>query len=81
MPEQGRRISPSLKDMDTYPSEGAYMEVRVGDIYIRNSDDEIYRVKNIDNTMVILELEDGGRLTLTDIFGLKKAYVKKEPNH
>ncbi len=54
------------------------MDVKVGDIYIRNSDDKIYRVKTIDNTMIILESEDG-HLALTDIFGLEKAYRKKEP--
>jgi hypothetical protein len=56
------------------------MDVKIGDIYIRESDGKIYRVKKIDNTMVVLESEDGSRLTLTDIFGLKKAYGKKEPS-
>jgi hypothetical protein len=54
------------------------VEVKVGDIYIRHSDRSIWRVKKIDNLMVVLESEDGTRLTLADIFGLGKAYSKKE---
>jgi len=53
------------------------MDVKVGDIYIRNSDDRVYRVKKIDNKMVVLESEDGG-LALTEEFGLEKKYRKKE---
>ena len=55
------------------------MEIKVGDLYTRRSDGKICRVKRIDNKMVVLELVDEGRLTLTDIFGLEKAYTKKEP--
>ena len=55
------------------------VEVKVGDIYIRHSDRRIWRVKKIDNIMVVLESEDGTRLTFADIFGLGKAYSKKEP--
>jgi hypothetical protein len=55
------------------------MDVKLGDIYIRHSDGKIRRVKKIDNTMIVLESEDGSRLALTDIFGLEKAYRKKEP--
>ena len=55
------------------------MEIKVGDLYIRRSDRQICKVKRIDNKMVVLELEDEGRLILTDIFGLEKAYTKKEP--
>jgi hypothetical protein len=54
------------------------MKVKLGDIYIRHSDERICRVKKIDNTMIVLESEDGCRLSLTDIFGLKKAYSKKK---
>ena len=54
------------------------MEVKVGDIFIRHSDGESYRVKRIDHKMVVLELEDGTRLSLTDIFSLEKAYRKRE---
>jgi len=54
------------------------VEVKVGDIYIRHSDRSIWRVKKIDNIMIVLESEDGIRLTLADIFGLGKAYSKKE---
>ncbi|MBP1696050.1 MAG: hypothetical protein H6Q41_1238 [Deltaproteobacteria bacterium] len=54
------------------------MEVKVGDIFIRHSDGKSYRVKRIDHKMVVLELEDGTRLSLTDIFSLEKAYRKRE---
>jgi hypothetical protein len=58
------------------------VEAKVGDIYIRHSDGKSYRVKRIDHKMVVLEsleLKDGTRLRLTDIFGLEKAYKKIEP--
>jgi hypothetical protein len=55
------------------------VEVKVGDIYIRHSDRRIWRVKKINNTMVVLESEDGTRLTFADMFGLGKAYSKREP--
>jgi hypothetical protein len=54
------------------------LKVKVGDIYIRNSDGKVCRVKWIDRTTVVLESEDGSRLRLTDIFGLEKAYSKRE---
>jgi len=54
------------------------VEVKLGDIYIRHSDGKICRVKRIDHTMVVLELEDETRLSLTDIFGLEKGYSKRE---
>ena len=58
------------------------VEVKVGDIYIRHKNGKSYKVKRIDNKMVVLEsleLEDGAQLTLTDIFGLEKGYRKVEP--
>jgi hypothetical protein len=55
------------------------MGVKVGDIYIRHSDKRVYRVKNIDNIMVVLEAEDGSHLCLTNIFGLEKGYIKVGP--
>ncbi len=54
------------------------MKVKVGDIYIRHSDGKVFRVKRIDHTMVVLELEGETRLSLTDIFGLEKGYSKEE---
>ena len=56
------------------------MDVKAGDVYIRNSDKKVYRVKSIDNKMVVLEAK-GGQLSITNIFGLKKAYTKKEAPH
>ena len=54
------------------------MDIKVGDIYIRHSDGVVYRVKAIDNLKVVLESEDRSLLTITDIYGLKKAYTKRE---
>ena len=54
------------------------MEAKIGDIYIRHSDGKICKVKRIDHTMVVLELEDEARLSLTDIFGLEKGYSRRE---
>ena len=53
------------------------MDVKIGDVYIRNSDGKSCRVKEIDNIRVVLELEDG-KLSLADIFGLERSYTKKE---
>ena len=53
------------------------VKINVGDIYIRHSDERVYRVKNIDNKMVVLETENG-QPSLTNIFGLEKGYSKKE---
>jgi hypothetical protein len=57
------------------------MDVKIGDIYIQHSDGKTWRVKRIDNNMIVLELEDGSLQTLIDIFGLEIAYRKKEPTH
>ncbi len=54
------------------------MEITVGDVYIRNSDGQICRVRWVDRTTVVLESEDGSRLRLTTIYGLEKAYSKRE---
>ncbi len=54
------------------------MEVKVGDRYIRHSDQQICKVKKIDNKMIGLELEDEGRLILIGLFSLEKAYLRKE---
>ena len=66
--------------MRRYTYGRCIVEVKIGDIYIRHSDGRTWRVKKISNTMVVLESEDGTRLSLADIFGLGKAYSKKEPN-
>ncbi len=54
------------------------MEIKVGDTYIRHSDGQICKVKWIDRATVVLELGDERHLSLTNIFGLEKAYSKKE---
>ncbi len=57
------------------------MDVKIGDVYFRISDEKTYRVTKIDNTMIVLESVETGQLALTDIFGLEKAYTKKQtPN-
>jgi hypothetical protein len=53
--------------------------MKVGDIYIRNSDRKACEVKWIDYKRVVLESDGGDWLALADIFGLEKAYTKKEP--
>ena len=55
------------------------MDVKIGDVYIRNSDGKVYRVKMIDNKKIVLQSDEEGKRTLTDVFGLEKAYTKKEP--
>jgi hypothetical protein len=54
------------------------MDVKVGEIYIRRSDGKVCKVKKVEHKRVVLESEDG-KLLLADIFGLEKAYRKKEP--
>jgi len=54
------------------------VNLRVGDIYVLNSDRMLYGVKAIDNIKVILESQDGSLLSITDIYGLQKAYTKKK---
>ncbi len=55
------------------------MNVKIGDLYIRNSDGKIWKVKRIDYKMIVLELERESKHALTDIFGLERGYTKKEP--
>ena len=58
------------------------MKVEIGDIYIRHKGGKVYRVKSIDNKMVVLEsCADKTQLILTDIFSLEKGYSKKESDH
>ncbi len=54
------------------------MKPKVGDIYIRNSDGQVCRVRWIDRTTVILETEDGRHLRLTSIYGLKNEYSQRD---
>ncbi len=55
------------------------MDVKIGDAYVRNSDGKICRVKKIDNTMIVLELERESKQALTDVFGLERGYTKQKP--
>ncbi len=53
------------------------MDVKIGDIYIRESDGRACKVKKLDNKTVILEFEDGIQ-SITDVFGLERAYTNQE---
>ncbi len=55
------------------------MEVKVGDIYIRQSNERVYKVKKIDNKMVVLQLMNENQLCLISIFALEKGYTKVTP--
>jgi len=55
------------------------VEIKVGDIYIRHSDEQICRVEWIGHGAAVLESEDRSRLRLIDIFDLERAYTKKQP--
>ncbi len=55
------------------------MEVKVGDIYIRNSNQRVYKVKEINNKMVVLQVMNERQLCLTNIFALEKRYTKVTP--
>ena len=54
------------------------MEIKPGDIYIRRSNGSFYRVKMIDDKKIVLESEDGSRLSIIDIRGLEREYGRKE---
>jgi hypothetical protein len=54
------------------------MEVKAGDIYIRHSNKRVYKVKMIDNKMIVLQLMNERQLCLINIFGLEKGYTKLE---
>ncbi len=55
------------------------MKVKVGDVYTRHSDGTTWRVKKVDNNVIVLELEGGTwqSLTVTNIFDLEKVYTKR----
>ena len=55
------------------------MEIKVGDVYIRHSNQRVYKVKEIDNKMVVLQVMNERQLCLINIFGLEKGYTKIEP--
>ncbi len=57
------------------------MDVKIGDTYIRNLDGKVYRVRRAYKKTILLESDEKGKHTLTDIFGLENIYKKKEPSH
>jgi len=54
------------------------VDIKLGEIYTRHSDGVAYMVKMIDGRQIVLESEDKGLLSITDICGLEKAYSRKE---
>jgi len=55
------------------------MDIKVGDVFVRHSDDRVWTVKKIDGNKVLLESPDK-KLTMTDVYGLRKNYDKVETN-
>jgi len=55
------------------------MDIKVGDVYVRHSDDRVWTVKKVDGNKVLLESPDK-KLTMTDVYGLAKSYSKAETN-
>ena len=54
------------------------MDIKVGNVFVRHSDERVWTVKQIDGNKVLLESPDK-KLTMTDIYGLRKNYDKVEP--
>ena len=54
------------------------MDAKVGDVFVRLSDDRVWVVKTVDGNEVLLESPDK-KLAITDIYGLAKSYDRVEP--
>ena len=54
------------------------MNVVVGDVFLRHSDERVWTVKKIDGNTILLESPDG-KLSTTDVYGLQKSYDRVEP--
>jgi len=55
------------------------MDIKVGNVFVRHSDERVWTVKQIDGNKVLLESPDK-KLTMTDVYGLRKNYDKAEPH-
>ena len=55
------------------------MDVKIGDVFVRHSDERVWTVKKIDGNKIVLESPDK-KLTMTDTYGLAKSYSKVEAN-
>ncbi len=55
------------------------IDVKIGDIYVRNADGKVYRVKKIDEKKIVLESDRKDTQIFLDMFVLERAYTKKEP--
>ena len=56
-----------------------HMDIKVGNVFVRHSDERVWTVKQIDGNKVLLESPDK-KLAMTDIYGLRKNYDKVEPH-
>ena len=54
------------------------MNVVVGDVFVRHSDERVWTVKKIDGNKILLE-SPNGKLSMTDVYGLEKSYDRVEP--
>ena len=54
-----------------------HMDIKVGNVFVRHSDERVWTVKQIDGNKVLLESPDK-KLAMTDIYGLKRNYDKVE---
>jgi len=54
-----------------------HIDIKVGDAFVRYSDETVWRIKKIDGNKLLLESPDG-KLSMTDIYGLEKSYGKVE---
>ena len=53
------------------------MEIKIGDVYINNSDGQVFRGRWFDHKSVVLETK-AGHLRLTTFYGLEKVYSKEK---
>ena len=53
------------------------MDIKVGDVFVRHSDEKFWTVKWIDGTWVIHE-SPGKKLAMTDVHGLRNNYDRVE---
>ncbi len=55
------------------------MDVKAGDVYIREWDGKVCKVKKIEGHLIFLEVDHEGYYILTNLFGLRTGYMKKDP--
>jgi len=55
------------------------MNTKVGEVFVRRSDEKVWTVKWTDGISIVLESPDN-KLTMTDIHGLRYNYDKAKTN-